>query len=175
MTRPFSLLPTNRYERLGPENTALAVDLLVPNLDVHLRQETFGGRSYDSMPGLGMALARPLVLEVSATLSNDEDLSFTTRVPSVEGAIILKAYAWRDRRATKDEIDLHNLFRIVEAHPLQSIGGWRLDEDPPQGARRDAGRILHPFAESWETRPPKVSFDYRQVVASIRSRIARPT
>ena len=122
-----------------------------------------------------MALAHPLTLDVSATLSNDEELSFTTRVPSVEGAIILKAYAWRDRRTAKDVVDLHNLFRIVEAHPVENIGGWRLDEDPSQGARRDAGRILHPFADNWETRPPKVPFDYRQVVASIRSRVARST
>ena len=165
---------SNRYERKGPEDITLAVDLLVPNLDIRLRQETLGGRSYDSMPGLGIALARPLVLGVSVTLSNDDELLFMTRVPSVEGAIILKAYAWRDRRARKDEVDLHSLFRIVEAHPVEDIGGWRLHEVPPQGARRDAGRILHPFADSWEARPPKVPFDYRQVVASIRSRVARP-
>ena len=107
------------------------------------------------------------------TLSNDDELLFTTRVPSVEGAIILKAYAWRDRRA-RNEVDLRSLFRIVEAHPVESIGGWRLHEVPPQVARRDAGRILHPFADTWEARPPKVPFDYRQVVASIRSRVARP-
>ncbi|WP_156518261.1 hypothetical protein [Microbacterium aurantiacum] len=124
---------SNRYEREGQEGATLAVDLLVPNLDIRLRQETLGGRRFDSMPGLGLALARPLALEVSVTLSNDDELLFTTHVPSVEGAIILKAYAWQDRRARKDEIDLHNLFRIVETHPAENIGDWRLNEPPPQG------------------------------------------
>ena len=127
------------------------------------------------MPGLGVALARPLELEVSATLSNDVELRFRTRVPSVEGAIILKAYAWQNRRARKDEIDLHSLFRIVEAYPAKDIGGWLPDETPPTGTRRDAARILHPLADTWEARPPNVPFDYRQLVASIRSRVARPS
>jgi len=166
---------SNRYERPGAGDTTLTVDLLVPNLETRLREETLGGRRFDSMPGLGVALARPLSLEVSATLSNDEEMLFTTKVPSVEGAIMLKAYAWRNRHAMKDGIDLHSLFRIVEAHPLEDIGGWQLDEAPARGARRDVGQILHPFADGWEAQPPhKVSFDYRQVIASIRTRVARP-
>lgn len=164
----------NRYEREGPEGTPLAVDLLVPNLGVGLRQETLGGRRFDSMPGLGIALVRSLELTVSVTLSNDGALLFRTRVPAVEGAIVLKAYAWQNRRARKDEIDLHNLFRIVESHPAEDIGGWLLHEAPITGARRDAARILHPLADSWEARPPKVRFEYRQLVASIRSGVARP-
>ena len=100
----------------------------------------------------------------------------STKVPSLEGAIILKAYAWRNRHAMKDGIDLHSLFRIVEAHAVEDIGGWQLDETPARGARRDVGQILHPFADGWEARPPqRVSFDYRQVIASIRTRVARPT
>lgn len=166
---------SNRYERPGAGDTTLTVDLLVPNLETRLREETLGGRRFDSMPGLGVALARPLSLEVSVTLSNDQELLFATKVPSVEGAIMLKAYAWRNRRAMKDGVDLHSLFRIVESHPLADIGGWQLDEAPARGARRDVGQILHPFADAWEAQPPhKVSFDYRQVIASIRTRVARP-
>ncbi|MBN9213501.1 MAG: hypothetical protein ABS62_05690 [Microbacterium sp. SCN 70-200] len=166
---------SNRYVRPGADDTTLAVDLLVPNLDTRLRQETLGGRTFDSMPGLGVALAHRLSLEVSVTLSNDEELLFTTTVPSVEGAIMLKAYAWKNRRAMKDAIDLHSLFRIVEAHPTEDIGGWQLDEAPARGVRRDVGQILHSLADGWEAQPPpRIMFDYRQVIASIRTRVARP-
>lgn len=171
----YSSTNSNRYDRPGGGDTVLTVDLLVPNLETRLRQEMLGGRRFDSMPGLGVALARPLSLDVSVTLSNDEQLLFTTKVPSVEGAIMLKAYAWSNRHAIKDGVDLHSLFRIVEAHPRADIGGWQLDETPARGARRDVGQILHLFARGWEAQPPpKVSFDYRHVIASIRTRVARP-
>lgn len=166
---------SNRYERAGAGDTILTVDLLVPNLDTRLREETLGGRRFDSMPGLGIALAHPLSLDVSVTLSDDDEMLFTAKVPSVEGAIMLKAYAWKNRHAMKDAIDLHSLFRIVEAHAFEDIGGWQLDEAPARGARRDVGQILHTFADGWEAQPPqKISFDYRQVIASIRTRVERP-
>lgn len=164
----------NRYMREGSDGTERMLDILVPNLGIRIGAQTLGGRQFDSMPGLGVALARPLRVDVIATLSTREELQFAAQVPPVEGAIILKAYAWRGRRALKDAVDLHNLFRIVESHDTDSLGGWRLDESPPKGSRRDASRSLYDFARSWEARPPKVPFDYRQLIASIRTRVARP-
>ncbi len=168
----YEPLGGNRYVRTGGGEQAL--DILVPNLEVRLGTETLGGRRFDSMPGLGMALAARLPIDVFATLSSGEELQFSTHVPSVEGAVILKAYAWAGRHAPKDAVDLHNLFRIVESHDAAAIGGWRLDGSPPVGARAHTSRTLHNLARSWEARPPKVPFDYRQLVRSIRTRVAPP-
>lgn len=165
----------NRYVREANDGTEQTLDLLVPNLDTRLGTETLGDRQFDSMPGLGVALATRVRIDVVATLSTGVELRFTTHVPSVEGAVILKAYAWAGRRALKDAVDLHSLFRIVESHAVDVIGGWRLHEGPLVGARRDASRILHELARNWEARrPPKVTFEYRQLIASIRTRVAPP-
>lgn len=164
----------NRYIRERTDGTEQALDILVPNLDVRLGAETIGGRRFDSMPGLGLALANRLSVDVFATLSSGEELQFSTHVPSVEGAVILKAYAWSGRLALKDAVDLHNLFRIIESHGSDTVGGWRLDEALPVGARAHTSRILHNLARNWEARPPKVTFDSRQLVSSIRTRVAPP-
>jgi len=173
LDRGYTRVGGNRYRReLGVSEQI--VDILVPSLGLRLGTETLGGRQFDSMPGLGVALANRLSIDVHAKLTAGAQLQFTCHVPSVEGAIILKAYAWEGRRSQKDAIDLHSLFRIVETHSGGEIGGWHLDESPPRGARRDTGRILHALARNWEARPPKVAFDYRQLVASIRTRVAPP-
>ncbi|MGB3376465.1 MAG: hypothetical protein WBA87_15165 [Microbacterium sp.] len=169
-------LPTssNRYVHKSGDGTQQILDLLVPSLATRLGKETLGSREFDSMPGLGVALARRLRIAVEATLSTGEELRFTAHVPSVEGAIVLKAYAWAGRRARKDAIDLHSLFRIVESHDADVIGGWRLDEAPPVGSRLDTSRTLHDLARNWEARPPRATFDYLQLVSSIRTHVAAP-
>ena len=164
----------NRYVRGADAEPAQILDILVPNVDTRLRTETLGDREFDSMPGLGVALATRLRIDVVATLSTGEELQFTAYVPSVEGAVILKTYAWSGRRAPKDAVDLHSLFRIVESHPVDVIGGWRLDEASPVGARRDTSRTLHALARNWEAHPPNVTFDYRRLVESVRRRVAPP-
>ncbi|WP_091183922.1 hypothetical protein [Paramicrobacterium humi] len=142
------------------------------NHDIRLGTYAVDGRQFDSMPGFTVALATRLSINVVARLSTGEELQFTCNVPSVEGAIILKAYAWDGRHAAKDAVDLHSLFRIVESHDVDVIGGWHLDESPPKGSRRDSSRTLHALARGWEARPPKVSFNYRQLISSIRTRVA---
>lgn len=170
-------IPTNsnRYSRRAADGTEQILDVLVPNLETRLRPTTLGDRQFDSMPGLGVALSRRLRLDVVASLSTGEKLPFVSHVPSVEGAVILKSYAWAGRRAQKDGVDLHNLFRIVEFHDVHAIAGWRLDEPVLTGARRDTSRTMHDLARNWEARPPSVRFDYRQLIASIRTRVTPPT
>lgn len=174
VTRGYRPANSNRYVRATGSGGEQSLDLLVPNLTTRLGTETLGDRQFDSMPGLGIALAKRLRIDVEATLNAGEVLRFNTHVPTVECAIILKAYAWAGRRAQKDAIDLHSLFRIVESHDAGAIGGWQLNEAPPRGTRLDTSRTLHTLARNWESRPPKVTFDYRQLISSIRIRVAAP-
>lgn len=174
IARGYSPTNSNRYARSAADGTEQILDVLVPNLETRLRPTTLGDRHFDSMPGLGIALSSRLRLDVVATLSTGVELRFASRVPSVEGAVILKSYAWAGRRAPKDSVDLHSLFRVVESHDVDAIGGWRLDEPELTGARRDTSRTLHHLARKWEARPPAARFDYRQLIASIRTRVTPP-
>ena len=173
--RGYTATNSNRYQRHDGDGHELIVDVLVPNYETRLGTTILGGRQFDSMPGLGIALATRLRVEVAATLSSGVSLTFGCHVPSVEGAVMLKAYAWAGRRALKDAVDLHSLFRIVGAHGVDEIGGWRLDGADPTGVRRDTGRTLHALARNWESRPPAVSFEYRQLIAGIRTHVAPPS
>jgi hypothetical protein len=166
---------SNRYERPyeGGEDETLVIDLLVPTVTGRFGVDTHGGRQFDAMPGLGVAMAISIRLSVSATLSDGTERLFSINVPGVEGAVILKTYAWAGRRAKKDAIDLHSLFRIAEHHAADTFGGWRLDENPPQGSRRDTSRTLHTLADNWEAHRPDVAFDHRQLISSIRRRVSR--
>lgn len=174
LSRGYRPVRGNRYVREQPGETERVLDILVPRFGTRIGTETHGGRRFDAMPGLELALANTLRIDIVAALRDGRELRFSARVPSVEGAVLLKTYAWSGRRAIKDAIDLHNLFRIVEAYDAEKVGGWRLDAAPPRGSRLDASRALHELARSWEARPPRLGFDHRQLVASIRTRVAAP-
>lgn len=62
-------------------------------------------------------------------------------MPTVEGAVILKAFAYEAGRAPRDAVDIHNLLKVVESH-RNEIGIWRLGEGNHIGSRRDAARAL---------------------------------
>lgn len=69
------------------------------------------------------------------------------RVPTVEVAVVLKAYATTSREAPKDYEDLFNLLSIAYAHreDVEAIGGWRLNQES-RGSRGDAAGILRSIA-----------------------------
>lgn len=169
----YEAIEGNRYELVEEIGGTRTVDLLVPNHSSKFTSKTINGRAFDSMPGLDLALAQPLTVDLNVTLSNESELELKVTLPTVEGAIILKSYAWAGRLATKDAIDLHSLFRVVAAN-REAIGEWRLDEEPPLGARLDTARTLHALADQWEARPPKLSFDPRLLVTGVRRHVARP-
>jgi hypothetical protein len=70
-------------------------------------------------------------------------LEFVARVPTVEMAVVIKAYAYASRRLDRDVEDIHRLFEIVNTHRADTIGGWRLGEPDLRGSRRDAAVRLH--------------------------------
>lgn len=123
---------------------ARTIDLLVPSDTARFSTEQYGGRGFDSVPGLALALAgQPLLHHLNVTLSDDSSLSVDVRTPLVEHAVVLKALATRTRNVAKDLVDLHNLLLIAEQHTPEEIGGWRLGVHELRGARLDAARQLH--------------------------------
>jgi hypothetical protein len=141
-----SLTPPEHEEPIQP-----TIDVLIPSTDSHFRPRIVGGRAYDTMPGLMLALsAAPLVMNVNATLRDGTELLFRTRVPPLESAVILKASAFADRgvRTPKDAIDIANLLEVLNGHGAERVGGWRLDAASLTGSRRDAARALHRLADT---------------------------
>ncbi|GAA1890364.1 nucleotidyl transferase AbiEii/AbiGii toxin family protein [Paeniglutamicibacter psychrophenolicus] len=94
----------------------------------------------DTLPELAYVFNHePLILNVEAELSESETITYQTRVPDVEEAVVLKAHAWRERQSAKDVADLHTLLEIREAHPEVP---WHLHETNPIGFRKDTVEIL---------------------------------
>lgn len=119
------------------------VDLLVPSRTGHFSSEEHGGRGFDAVPGLSLAIAgSPVTHRVDVLMSDGTSFRVTVRTPSVEHAVVLKALAVTGRSQLKDLIDLHNLLLVAEQHPHQEIGGWSLHEGNLKGARLDAARQL---------------------------------
>ncbi len=158
----------NRYLRGGR-----AIDLLVPS-GGRFEQQIHGGRAYDAVPGLMLAMAEPgIALTVRIGYSDDRTSSCEVHVPGVEAAVVLKALATADRARDSDLIDLTNLLEIVADGQWPRFGGWRLQHPPLIGARLDAARALHALAR--RLRPsghPSVAT--QRLVALIRTFVADP-
>ncbi|TFD79207.1 hypothetical protein [Cryobacterium fucosi] len=143
----YEAVSGNHYERgAGGE---VAVDLLVPATGSTFGRVEHGGRAFDAVPGLRLALSgHRILVDVRVTFRDGSTRQFTVPVPCVETAIILKAYATRSRLEAKDITDLYNLFLIVNQHDANTIGGWTLSEATLSGSRSDAARILHRLTEA---------------------------
>ncbi len=167
-------LPTsgNSYEKLGQR-----IDLLVPADGGAFTRQEVGGRGFDAAPGVRLALeADSIQADVRVLLTDASSLQFSTRLPTVEIAIVLKAAAYASRGAAKDLTDLHNLLQIAYQYDPMETGGWRLAEPALSGARGDAQRTLHRIAETARRNPSMEVARVRPEVltALIRSRIGKP-
>lgn len=121
----------------------LEADLLVPSRDSRFRAETHGGRQFDAVPGLHLALAAPPIEIAAAVTFLDGSVDdFVVRVPPVEVALVAKAHAWASRHQPRDVEDLYRLLEIVDAYAAEDIGGWALGGVELRGARRDAAAAL---------------------------------
>jgi hypothetical protein len=87
-------------------------------------------------------VAEPVEVETTVRLLEGARLMFVARVPTVEMAVVIKAYAYASRRLGRDVEDIYRLLEIVEGHPRDAIGGWRLDTADLRGSRRDAAARL---------------------------------
>lgn len=180
----YRALNSNRYVKTDDLNAKASdfdaapvptIDLLIPSYTGNFGDEKQGGRAFNTMPGLPLALSHGIRLDVTATLRNGAELSMVTTVPAIEAGIILKAYAWRDRKgegSNKDAIDLGNLFAVLSAHEHSLLGGWGLDADSLTGSRRDAAAILHKFADVLDTRRyASTPLDTRRLALQIRRHV----
>lgn len=174
----FSYIATgsNRYERVLSSGEPAVIDVLAPHSRGFFGRVERGGREFDAVPSLDVAIGRSISVEVAATLSDLSELSFCIRVPDVESAVVLKAYAWKSRRdaGRKDVIDLHNLFAILTEFGPERINGWALGEAQLRGSRKDAAAILHELAGVLErSRASDLPFDRRRLVELIRKHVTR--
>lgn len=144
----------NRYTRPVPDLGVtggpvpeLAVDLLVPSLDGRFRSQEYGGRAFDSAPGLALSLAaEPVLIETSARMLHGDTLEFTVAVPAVELALVIKALSYGSRLQDRDAEDIYRLLEIADTYPPEAIGGWRLHEPQSRASRRDSAVHLHALA-----------------------------
>lgn len=119
------------------------IDLLVEVAGSTFKARDFDGGQLDGSPGLDLAIvADPIVIDTTVVYTDGHDEQFLVRVPTVEWATIIKAYAARSRHAAKDIADLHHLLEIRQQHGREAIGGWRLDDEPASGRRLDAASVL---------------------------------
>ena len=119
LERGYKAEAGNRYVRDDQHGGAREVDLLVPNGRVGT-PTIINGRGFDAVPGLSFAFASTALLVPAVVhLNNGGDIQFTSKVPDVEAALILKALAWKSRNADKDAAD--NLDLAGDRPPTQKI------------------------------------------------------
>ncbi|MHC5796659.1 hypothetical protein ACVXZ4_10915 [Lacisediminihabitans sp. FW035] len=117
----------------------------------------------------------PILLDVGAMLTDGSRHEFVVRVPSVELAVSLKAYATISRAAPKDLTDLYNLLSVANSYDAGQIGAWTLNGHL-RGTRLDTGRILHNIADN--ARPSALVLEagipQERLVALIRKLVTDP-
>ena len=147
----------------------------MPSYDGRFRARPFGGRQFDTVPGLSLALAaEPIVIDAGATLRDGSLLEFTVRVPTVEVAVALKAYAYSSRLQDRDVEDVYRLLEITDAYPATEIGGWKLHDSALIASRRDAAAHLHALARQTR-RLRSADVPAARLAALIAAHVARPT
>lgn len=139
----------NRYVREEWGGGVREVDLLVP--DGKAGEPTIiNGRGFDAVPGLRFAFANTaLQIPAIVHMNDGTDIEFTSEVPDVEAAIVLKALAWKSRGADKDASDILTLLEIVHLHKA-TLTRWGFGDDrlSGRGHRRDSAAVLHALADT---------------------------
>lgn len=148
------------------------IDLLVEVAGNTFKPRDFTGGQLDGSPGLDLAIAtEPIEIDTTVVFTDGHDERFLVRVPTVECAAVVKAYAAGSRRAAKDVADLHHLLEIRQQYERHAIGGWRLDDAPAIGRRLDAGRILRGITNR-DTRLVEAGIRPERFVELVREHIA---
>jgi hypothetical protein len=179
LAQDFTKEGGNAYLKELDEERRIEVNLLLsgsgprPGLG---SREVPGVGHVDTLPELSFIMAcPPLLLGIRATLHDGRILDYTTRIPDLEAALVLKAHSWRGRQAEKDVADLYSLLAIREAHPEVD---WRMDEADLRGYRRDAARALHRLMGNLTRRTSNITaprgLDRFRMAALISKHVSKP-
>lgn len=110
--RSLGHLFTRTSEVVGPDSP-LTIDLLVPTYTSRARKNlSVGSITTIEVHGLAEALARSKPTPVELRPSNGDRWRLDVPLPDPLVALALKLFAWRERRADKDAIDVMRCVRV---------------------------------------------------------------
>jgi len=129
----------NRFRRR--DRRGVVIDVLTTSLRDHqVASETFGDLTVDAIPGMHVAMMLPATsVTVQAHLDDGTALTMTLDVMDVQAALVMKAYAYRQRFAVNDAIDV---WRLLEA---ANAAGYTTDDWPHLAGARTAAAYLWTF------------------------------
>ncbi|MFD7309089.1 hypothetical protein [Promicromonospora sp. NPDC059942] len=130
----------SRFARDAPGERRV-IDVLVPSyLGKHEPNQELGSLVVDAVPGLSLALALPATeVVLTAHLSSGSTVELSLLLPDVRAALVLKAYAYRERLTDRDAVDIWRLLESAESAGL-GVGDW-----PTRVSGRDTAAYLHKF------------------------------
>ena len=114
----YTQVSGDRFER---SDDGAVIDLLVPGYQTRRRSNVAVGPIVATEAGgLSYALGQPpTVVTVAATLSDGRELApFEAQLPSLAVALATKAFAWQDRRAPADALDIARLLHAAHSGGL---------------------------------------------------------
>ncbi len=147
--RGYERAAGNRFRRIRTAGTdtdpaeplELVVDVLAPSYEGRLRtNRPYGTLVVDEIPGLAVALARTgLEITAKVQLTDRSELTSDLVIPDAVSALILKAYAYRDRLSDRDAVDIWRLLEAAHA------AGVTAETWPRGAAATTAAAVLHQF------------------------------
>lgn len=153
-SRGYVATAGNHYEKDSGGILPLEIDLLVPSPGSRFVPQRLGGRSFDSAPGVRLALAQdPIDVRVKVTLRDGRKLNVVARLPGVETAVIVKAITYEQRRKLSDLEDLIGLLEIAAHYKRAAIGGWELGAEGASATRAQAIAVLNQLARNVRSLP----------------------
>jgi hypothetical protein len=147
-------------DRFTRDAGTVAIDVVLPALASRRRQNvTVGPITATEAGGLAYALGQPPVLAtVHATLLDGSKLaSFEVRLPTLQAALTLKAFAWADRSERRDAIDV---WRLLVAAAATGITPETWDGSVSLRGAREI--LLSDFARVTDAGPMAATSDPRE-------------
>jgi len=140
----------NRYSREVPElrehveENFAVVDVLIPAYTSRPKENVRVDEKLTTIevPGLAPALlAEPVMIKMGLSLRTGGGRQIELRLPDERYALVLKAYAWRQRSAGKDIVDV---WRLLE---VGAVAGSSFDEHMGNDGVQASGLIRSAFSE----------------------------
>ena len=140
----------NRYRREVPElrehveENFAVVDVLIPAYTSRPKENVRVDEKLTTIevPGLASALlVEPVTTKVRLSLRAGGDRQIELRLPDEKCGLVLKAFAWRQRSAGKDIVDVWRLLEVC------AVGGIAMDAQMGDDGARASSLIRSAFSE----------------------------